>query len=123
MWTTIGIVLALGWQTDARPFPLMVGDPAPPLGVERFLQGEPIREFKTGQVYVVDFWATWCGPCRESFTHLTQLQKQYGGRVRILGVSVWEPRPQDVEPFVKKWSEKLGYAVAADSVDGLTAGG
>ncbi len=84
----------------------MVGDPAPPLRVSVFHKGEPITSFGKGQVYVIDFWATWCGPCKESIPHLTELQKKYGNKVRIVGVSVWEPREKDVEPFVKEWGTR-----------------
>lgn len=81
----------------------MVRDPAPPVCVSAFIKGEPITAFQKGQVYVIDFWATWCGPCKEGIPHLTELQKKYGDKVRILGVSVWEPREKDIEPFVKEW--------------------
>jgi len=121
---TLTVVLSLflaGLQAPAKPFALMVGDPAPPIRVSVFLKGEPIVAFQKGQVYVIDFWATWCGPCRESIPHLTELQKKYGDKVRVVGVSVWEPREKDVELFVKEWDDRMGYTVAADRVEGLTA--
>ncbi|MBP1767952.1 MAG: Redoxin domain protein [Candidatus Aminicenantes bacterium] len=121
---TLTVVLSLflaGLQPPAKPFALMVGDPAPPIRVSAFLKGEPVTAFQKGQVYVIDFWATWCGPCRESIPHLTELQKKYGDKVRIVGVSVWEPREKDVEPFVKEWGDRMGYTVASDRVEGITA--
>jgi thiol-disulfide isomerase/thioredoxin len=98
----------------------MVGDPAPPIRVSAFLKGEPIAAFQKGQVYMIDFWATWCGPCKESIPHLTELQQKYGDKVRIVGVSVWEPREKDVPSFVKEWGDKMGYTVASDRVEGIT---
>ncbi|MGB7297365.1 MAG: TlpA disulfide reductase family protein [Candidatus Aminicenantales bacterium] len=103
-----------------RPYALMVGDTAPAVQVSRFIKGEPFRDFQKGRVYIVEFWATWCVPCKESYPHLTMLQKKHGEKVRILGVSVWEPRPEAVEPFVKEWGEKMGYSVAMDEVEFLT---
>jgi thiol-disulfide isomerase/thioredoxin len=97
-----------------KPYALMVGDLAPALEVNRFVKGEPFSDFQKGQVYVIEFWATWCVPCKESIPHLTELQKKYGEKVRILGVSVWEPREDAVEPFVKEWGQKMDYWVAMD---------
>ncbi len=113
-------IFLAGLQAPARPFALMVGDPAPPIRVSAFLKGEPVKAFEKGQVYALDFWATWCGPCKESIPHLTELQRKYGGKVRILGVSVWEPREKDVEAFVREWGDKMAYTVALDRVEGLT---
>ena len=68
---------------------LKVGDAAPKLEVKSFVKGEPVKEFEAGKTYVVEFWATWCGPCKVSIPHLTELQKKYP-EVPFIGVSVWE---------------------------------
>ena len=106
-----------------KPFALMVGDAAPAVRVSRFVKGDPVAEFQRGQVYVIEFWATWCVPCKDSIPHLTELQKKYGEKVKILGVSVWEARPEAVEPFVKQWDERMQYSVAMDKVESSISGG
>jgi thiol-disulfide isomerase/thioredoxin len=46
-----------------------------------------------GQIVVVDFWATWCGPCVERFPHMVQLYQRYGrdGKVRFVSMSLDDP--------------------------------
>jgi thiol-disulfide isomerase/thioredoxin len=95
---------------------LSVGDKAPELKVSKFVKGKPVTGFEKGQTYVVEFWATWCGPCKATIPHLTKLQKEHGSKVTMIGVSVWEQDQSKVEPFVKEMGEKMDYAVAMDDM-------
>ncbi len=54
---------------------LAVGDPAPPISIAEWATGEPVSVLANDQVYVVEFWATWCPPCRSSMPHISQLQQ------------------------------------------------
>jgi thiol-disulfide isomerase/thioredoxin len=103
---------------------LRIGLPAPALKVAKWVKGEPVAELKTGDVYVVEFWATWCGPCRATIPHVTELAHKHGGQATFIGVSIWE-RPTEktdegilalVEPFVKEMGDKMGYRVATDGI-------
>ena len=94
---------------------LGIGDPAPKLQVKEFVKGAPIKDFEKGKAYVVEFWATWCGPCKQTIPHLTELQKKYKD-VRFVGVAVFEQDQELVKPFVKEMGEKMEYAVAIDDV-------
>ena len=98
---------------------VMVGDPAPALTVGSWVKGDPVEKFESDRTYVVEFWATWCGPCRKSIPHLTELQRRFADRnVEIIGVSIWERDQGLVHPFVEEWGDKMGYTVAMDKVLG-----
>ena len=81
--------------------------------------------FEKGKIYVVDFWATWCGPCQAAIPHLTRLAKEHAGEVEILGISILETQdsPEDreyikrVRRFVAKMGDRMGYRVAVDTPD------
>jgi thiol-disulfide isomerase/thioredoxin len=103
---------------------LRIGMEAPDLKIAKWVKGEPVAEFKAGNVYVVEFWATWCGPCRATIPHMTELARKHSGQATFLGVSIWE-RPAEktdegilalVEPFVKEMGDKMEYRIAVDGI-------
>ncbi|AIE86359.1 redoxin domain-containing protein [Fimbriimonas ginsengisoli] len=104
---------------------LNIGDPAPSIAGVKWLKGVPITSFKKGDVYVVEFWATWCGPCKENIPHLTELAKKYKGAASIVGISIWESNDptssaylDKVEAFVKSQGDRMDYNVGADGPEG-----
>jgi thiol-disulfide isomerase/thioredoxin len=101
--------------TTARAESLGVGDPAPKLDVKSFVKGDVVRGLEPGKLYVVEFWATWCGPCKTSIPHLTELQKKHP-EITFIGVSVFEKSQDAVKPFVDEMGDKMAYRVAIDSV-------
>jgi thiol-disulfide isomerase/thioredoxin len=101
--------------TQAQEAKLNVGDAAPKLQVGKWVQGEPVKEFAKDKVYLVEFWATWCGPCRVSIPHLNEVHEKYKDKgLIVIGQDVWERDESLVEPFVKKMAEKMTYRVALD---------
>lgn len=96
---------------------LVVGDDAPPLTVSKWVKGDKVSEFEPDKIYVVEFWATWCGPCRATIPHLTELQKKYKDKgVVMIGVDAFEQDTSEVEPFLKEMGDKMDYRVALDDV-------
>jgi len=83
------------------------GQAAPALQVEKWLTGAPQTE---GKFVLVDFWATWCGPCRQSIPHLNELAKKFGDQLVVIGLS--NEKEADVNAMK---SPKLNYAVAIDT--------
>lgn len=101
---------ALGAQAS-----LELGAPAPPLQISDWVKGSSItlEAGRGSKIHVVEFWATWCPPCRMSIPHLTELQKKYADKgVTIIGVSTEDPGT--VKPFVSKQGEAMAYTVAVD---------
>ena len=97
---------------------LKVGDPAPATRPEAMLQGEAVKEFKKGEVYVFECWASWCGPCVAAIPHLEELHKTMARKgVVITGVNVWESErdaasAQRAKDFLKSQGTKMSYRVA-----------
>src|SRR5213083_1921334 len=115
-WTaTLCAVAAVTTCALAAAPTLKVGDPAPKLQVAKWVQGESVKDFKKGKAYIVEFWATWCGPCRVSIPHLNEIHKKYKDRgLVVIGQDVSEENDSLVEPFVKKMGDKMTYRVALD---------
>ncbi len=68
-----------------------------------------------GTVYVVEFWATWCGPCRQTIPHLDELHEELKDKgVVFIGQDCWEQEIDKVKPFVAQMGEKMSYRVATD---------
>lgn len=68
------------------------------------LNGKVVKlsDFKN-KIVIIDFWATWCGPCRKGIPDLVSLQKTYGKDVVILGITV-DDDLAEVPPFAQKYN-------------------
>ena len=106
---------------------LNIGDAAPSLDIEHWIQDgkgyfKPVEEFEKDKVYVVEFWATWCGPCIMSMPHLAELQDQYRGEgVQVISITnetleeVKELLSQDHPKAGKSFDEvTASYSLTAD---------
>jgi len=103
-------------KTKEKP-KLSIGDDAPALKATKWLQGKEVKKFEKDRVYVVEFWATWCGPCIVMMPHVAELQEQYKKDVTIIGFSSADDNntEEKVVEFVKKRGKKLNYTFAFEA--------
>jgi len=102
---------------QTTPASLSVGDAAPAISIAKWVKGEPVTTFQKGKTYMVEFWATWCGPCIVGMPHLSDLQKKYADKgLTIIGVTKEDPNNslEAVEAMVKAKGDVMAYSVAWD---------
>lgn len=95
-----------------------VGDEAPAFKLPRLeTQGDIQLKFYRGKVVYVDFWASWCGPCRLSLPELNTLRKKYRKQgFEVIAINLDEEK-EDAMEFLKEFP--VAYPTARD-VDGIT---
>jgi len=110
-------------QAQTQNKTLQVGDLAPQLNIVKWFNGEPITEFKTDRIYLVEFSGTWCPPCRKAIPHLTALTKAYQDKVSIISVYLEnndKNNPNDlsyinkVHNLMDAMGNKMDFTVAVD---------
>src|ERR1039457_1623924 len=108
---------------SANAASLSVGDAAPELKVSKWVKGDAVAKLDANKTYVVEFWATWCGPCRVSIPHLTEMAHKFT-QVTFIGMDVWErgtDKDAAVAKFMKKMGDKMDYHIAMDTEDTFMA--
>ncbi len=79
--------------------------------VLKTLEGKTVKlsDYK-GKIVIVDFWATWCPPCRKGIPDLIELQKTYSKDLVVLGISLDQERTlKDLKPFIENYG--INYPV------------
>jgi thiol-disulfide isomerase/thioredoxin len=89
-------------------------DAAPALDVND-LDGKPISLDQTkGKIVLLNFWATWCGPCRAEIPDLIELQSKYKDKLAIIALATDEDEPDEVKKFAQKHGINYRIGMATD---------
>ena len=89
---------------------------APEFTLENIRGGKTASKDLHGKVAVVDFWATWCDPCKAEVPHFNKLNEDYQGKdVQVVGIAIESPR-KDIAPTVKKVGINYMVLVGDDQV-------
>jgi thiol-disulfide isomerase/thioredoxin len=99
-----GLVLLSLMATGASGEALTIGSPAPAIAIEHWFHDKaPVASFEEGRIYVIEFWATWCGPCIASMPHLAEVQKKHADDLTVISVS--DEDPETIEKFLDRERE------------------
>ena len=108
------------WLEEAWPaHSQLMHKPAPALALSGWLNGEVTAQQMKGKIVVIDFWATWCGPCRAAIPHNNELVRKYGPKGVLLFGACGGGREERMAEVAK--ADGLTYPtakVSADSVKG-----
>ena len=110
-----------GQQSGMPTAVLKVGDAVILKAVHQadFIQGVKPERWEKDRIYLLECWATWCGPCKGLIPHLDKLHDTYGERaLEIIAMNVFEDDKQQVLQFVKEMGEGMSYSVAYVGKDG-----
>jgi thiol-disulfide isomerase/thioredoxin len=105
-------------QQDSQLIIRLVGHPEPAPAFELpSLDGKPVSlESAKGKIVLLNFWATWCGPCRMEMPALIALQTKYKDALQIIGLAVDVDDPHEVKDYVQESGITFPVAVASDAV-------
>jgi thiol-disulfide isomerase/thioredoxin len=90
-------------------------DPAPEFKLKDLAGRDLNLEASRGKVILLNFWATWCGPCREEIPELIALQNRYKDRLQIIGLVVDDDDEKEIRSVID--SEGINYPVALADPD------
>lgn len=106
--------LTVPGQVGAAPRP---GQPAPNFKIISTSGQTITQENYRGHVLILDFFATWCQPCRQSIPHLIEMNRKYGKQgLQVLGLSVDEDGERIVKAFTDEFRVNYPLALAGDAV-------
>ena len=116
----LSVVANFTYAQNDQSISLNIADAAPALRVGAWIKGAPVKGFEKGQVYVLEFWATWCKPCIAGMPHLSSLAREYNDKVTILAIDIYEwqiksPKSiSKVKAFVDSMGNQMDFYVAAE---------
>ena len=110
---------------DDQPAPsLNIGDPAPQLQIRAWVKGTPIEKLEKSNIYVLEFWATWCHPCMAAMPHLSVLAAKYKNKVTFLGIDVYEKTTTPlgkIKAVVDSMGNRMDFNIAEEDSNFMAA--
>lgn len=91
-------------------------DAAPAISLKALDGGTVSLAAARGKVVLLNFWATWCGPCRMEVPDLVELQKKYPERLQVIGLVVDDEEQDAVRAFAKRYSINYPIAMATNEI-------
>lgn len=119
----LAAVFFTGWLVPLLGYaapPIETGDTAPSFATTPIWNGGALFENRyAGKVVYLDFWATWCAPCRESFPVLQALEDKFGVKgFTVIAVNVGETKGE-IEPFLRR--TRVNFTVLRDEKGALAS--
>lgn len=105
--TVYGQDSPLASATESPSLTLQVGDAAPQLNVDQWFKGAPVKGYSRRNIYVIEFWATWCSPCLKAMPHLNELASQYA-KDGLVVVALTNADDSNTSEAVKKFVQEKG---------------
>lgn len=108
------ITCAVGSDDGVETAVLRLGDPVPAY-TPTWLKGGPVPWLEPGKLYLVECWASWCGPCVGTIPHVDAMHRKYRERgLTVIGQNVWEEDREAIRTFVEQQGDAMSYPVAVD---------
>jgi peroxiredoxin len=100
-------------QDQAVEEKLTIGDHAREFEKMEFIQGEAftLEENRKRRVTLVEFWATWCAPCKDSAENLSKLYDKYG-KSGLVVIGITDETSEEVKTYLEEMGDKMNYIVA-----------
>ena len=86
----------------------IAAEPAPNFKLPSFKSDVSLSSFR-GKVVYVDFWASWCEPCRKSFPWMSEIQQRFGNDLKVIAINLDQERAPAIE-FLKKLDPQFTIA-------------
>lgn len=119
VFMTLSIVLSplllIGCEQkmDVKAEDLAIGDIGPEVVGVKYLQGPAVSWDSDHSAYLIEFWATWCAPCKDSAPVLSAYQEQYADRgLLVAGLS--DEEESMVKPYLGEYGHDMSYTIGLD---------
>ena len=110
-----GLAVLLLMFGEGSMFGAKVGDDAPAIEIEEWVKAGPLNleKLRGTNILVIEFWATWCPPCRDNIPKLTELQRRHR-KDGLIVLGITDEDSSEVKAFVNEFGDRMNYVIARD---------